>query len=225
MLAGPAPREKCLPTDRDRDYLPTPPTQPRAFSVFQGWDSFFQITGEAAATLVGLLFLVVSFSESRDRTQLLRAVSIYLTPSALHFAIVLTISALAVAPQLPVSVRVGFIGLAALTGLGNAIWACIGMALRARETAPAHWSDFWMYGVAPATIYSGLAATAAALWFHVDWAAQAMAVFLLALLLLGVRNAWDLVTWMAPQRGSGSGNGRAAGESGDIYRGGDDATG
>ena len=183
--------------------------------MFQGWDSVFQITGEASATLVGLLFLVVSFSESRDRDQLLRAVSIYLTPSALHFAIVLSISVLAVAPRLPVAIRTGLIGLAALTGLGNSIWACIGVRLRARIAGLAHWSDFWMYGVAPTAIYLGLAATTAALWASADWAAPTMAVLVLALLLLGVRNAWDLVTWMAPQRGGGS-----AGASGDGAAGG-----
>jgi hypothetical protein len=193
--------------------------------VFQGWDSFFQITGEAAATLVGLLFLVVSFSENRDRATMLRAASIYLTPSALHFAVVLSISVLAVAPRLPVAVRTGLIAVAALTGLGNAVWACIGMAPRARVSGLAHWSDFWMYGVTPAAVYAGLAATTTELWAGADWAAPAMAVLVLALLLIGVRNAWDLVTWMAPQRGGGSGNGAAAASGGDVYHGGDDATG
>ncbi len=179
--------------------------------MFQGWDSFFQITGEAAATLVGLLFLVVSFSQSRDRTQMLRAASIYLTPSALHFAVVLSISALAVAARLPDLVRIALVGLGALTGLGNSIWACIGMATRARETKLAHWSDFWMYGATPAAVYAGLAGATAALWAGADWAASAMAVLLLALLLIGIRNAWDLVTWMAPGRGGGGSGGENSG--------------
>ena len=82
-----------------------------------------------------------------------------------------------------------------------------------------------MYGVTPAAAYAGLAANTAGLWAGADWAAPAMAVLVLALLLIGVRNAWDLVTWMAPQRGGGSGNGAAAASGGDGYRGGDDATG
>ncbi len=172
--------------------------------MFQGWDSFFQITGEAAATLVGLLFLIVSFSENRDRTLMLRAASIYLTPTALHFAIVLLISALAVAPRLPVSIKMTLIGLGPLTGLYNSLWAGVRMAMRARETKLAHWSDFWMYGATPSVVYLGLVATTAALWLGVDLAPSAMAILLLALLLIGIRNAWDLVTWMAPRRGGGS---------------------
>jgi hypothetical protein len=34
------------------------------------------------------------------------------------------------------------------------------------------------------------------------WAPYGMGGLLLLLLLLGVRNAWDLVTWIAPARGS-----------------------
>ena len=129
-------------------------------------------------------------------------------PSALHFAIVLLISALSVAPKLTVSVKAALIGLGALTGFGNSIWACIGMLRRRLGVGLAHWSDFWLYGAAPTTIYSGLVGTSVAIWAGVGWACAAMSVLLLALLLLGIRNAWDLVTWMAPGRGSGgSGSG------------------
>ena len=168
--------------------------------MFRGWDSFFQITGEAGATLIGLLFLVVSFSQNRDRSRMLRAASIYLTPTALHFAIVLTISTLAVAPRLSVPVRAAVMLVAALTGLGNGIWACIGMRSRTPGAEPPHWSDFWLYGAAPTAVYLGLTAAAVALAAGAEWSVHAMAAFLLILLLIGIRNAWDLVTWMAPIR-------------------------
>jgi hypothetical protein len=170
--------------------------------MFYGWDSFFQITGEGAATLTGLMFVVVTLSERRDRSQMLRAASIYLTPTVLHFAIVLTISAVSEAPRLTVGSRAVLVGVAALTGLGNGVWACIGMARRTLGAAPPHWSDFWLYGVAPTVLYSALFGTAIAIGVEAPWAVHAMAAVLLVLLLLGVRNGWDLITWMAPVRGA-----------------------
>ena len=173
--------------------------------MFQGWNSFYQMTGGAAANLIGLLFVVATLIERRDRARVLRGVSIYLTPTALHFAMVLLVSALALAPRLAISAGAVLVGLGAVLGLGNAIWACVGMRARSPGAAPPHWSDFWLYGAAPVAVYLGLAATSVALWARAGWAVHALAAVLVALLLLGLRNAWDLVTWVAPTGDAGAG--------------------
>jgi hypothetical protein len=49
-------------------------------------------------------------------------------------------------------------------------------------------------------LYLGLAVAAAGVWARAAWATQALAGLLLSLLLLGIRNAWDLVSTMAPGR-------------------------
>jgi hypothetical protein len=36
-------------------------------------------------------------------------------------------------------------------------------------------------------------------WFDIHIAPASVAIFLLVLLLLSIRNAWDLVTWIAPR--------------------------
>ena len=172
--------------------------------MFQGWDSFFQITGEGAATLTGLMFVVITLSERRDRSQMLRAASIYLTPTVLHFAIVLTISAVSEAPRLTLAARSVVVGVAALTGLGNGAWACFGMARPRLGAGPPHWSDFWLYGAAPTVLYAALLVATFALAVQAPWAVHVMAALLLLLLLLGIRNGWDLITWMAPTRGTSS---------------------
>jgi hypothetical protein len=53
-------------------------------------------------------------------------------------------------------------------------------------------------------IYLALGGAAIALGARVDWAVHATAALLLTLLLCAIRNAWDLVTSMAPQ-GKGDG--------------------
>src|SRR5271168_2320669 len=73
--------------------------------------------------------------------------------------------------------------------------------LRAEGLEAPHWSDFWLYGAAPTGVHTVLVAAAVAIWAQVAWAAEALAGVLLALLLLGMRNAWDLITWMAPGQG------------------------
>jgi hypothetical protein len=62
-----------------------------------------------------------------------------------------------------------------------------------------HWSDFWLYGVLPGTLYLGLAGAALGLFTHAAWSLLTTAAVMLALLLAAIRNAWDLVTFMAPR--------------------------
>ena len=50
-------------------------------------------------------------------------------------------------------------------------------------------------------IYAGLLVAAVGLAQRAGWAVHANAALLLALLLIGIRNAWDMITWMAPMRG------------------------
>jgi hypothetical protein len=60
-----------------------------------------------------------------------------------------------------------------------------------------HWSDLWGYGVAPFAVSLALLAATAAIWFAPDWAPRAIAASLIATLLMAIRNAWDLVTWIS----------------------------
>ena len=50
------------------------------------------------------------------------------------------------------------------------------------------------------TVYLGLVLAVAASWGGAVHAAGALALAILLLMLLAVRNAWDLVTWLAPRR-------------------------
>ena len=56
-----------------------------------------------------------------------------------------------------------------------------------------------MYGVVPAAIYAAILTSDIVLWFEEPLAPFAIAALLLILLLIGIRNAWDLVLWMAGQ--------------------------
>ena len=167
--------------------------------MFERWDNFFVLIGTAAGGLIGLLFVVVTLTSERvDRDRALRASGIYMTPNLVHFAVALVASALVLAPLSPQLMAAVLAG-AALAGLANAVRASRGIAAFQRESASSpHWSDLPLYGVAPGVLYVGLLGVAAAIWLGADFAPYALAALLMILMLLAIRNAWDLITWIAP---------------------------
>ena len=168
--------------------------------MFQGWGDYFVLTGTASGGLIGLLFVVVTLTAGFDRAQVLRANDIYMTPNLVHFALVLVSSALVQAPLSPRLIAC-VIGGAALAGIGYAIRTCLGIRpLSKNSAAPPHWSDMPLYGLAPGALYVALLAVAVAIWAGWTSAPLALAAVLMALMLLAIRNAWDLITWMAPGR-------------------------
>lgn len=173
--------------------------------MFAGWENFYLMLGPAAAGLIGLLFVVVTLTAGRDRSETSRGQALYLTPTALNFAVVMTISAVAMAPKAPPAATAALFSIVALAGLASAIRASIGIGSPRPDKEPPHWSDFWLYGAMPTAVYLALCGACVAVWLRAQWAAPALALLLLILLLVAMRNAWDLVTTIAPMRNGGIG--------------------
>ena len=166
--------------------------------VFHGWDNFYLMIGSAAGALIGLLFVVVTLTTGFERSQASRGQAIYMTPTAVHFGVVLTTSAVALVPRLPASAVAVLFALGALCGLVKAVQSGIGIRTGIPGAEPPHWTDAWFYGVFPGVLYLGLLASSVAIWRGAAWAAYGTAFCLMVLLLIGIRDAWDLVTWIAP---------------------------
>jgi hypothetical protein len=167
--------------------------------MFHGWENYFGMLGTASAGLIGLLFVVVTLTANFETTQAQRGQALYMTPTGLNFASVLAVCALTLAPGLSPAVVAGALGMVALFGLGNSLRSSIGIARPLNKSDRPHWSDFWCYGAAPVVIYLGLGAAAIGVTNRASWAVYALAGTLLFQLLLGIRNAWDLVTYIAPR--------------------------
>jgi len=173
--------------------------------MFEGWDNFFVLLGTAAAGLIGLLFVVVTLTTGLERSRALRAGGIYMTPIAVHFGTVLAISACTLVPRLtPLQLAV-LIAVFAALGFSAAMRTCFGIVDFHRGADPPHWSDFWGYGAAPASAYLLFEASAYGVWRGAAWAPYLLAGMMLVLLLVAIRNAWDLLTWMAPGRDNRAG--------------------
>jgi hypothetical protein len=162
--------------------------------MFEGWDSFYLLIGGAAGALIGLLFIVITLIRGGNSGLQLRGASVYMTPTVAHLSMVLVLSATATAPRIPVL----------LDGLvfGGCALACLGFSGRALVmlagggVKSTHWSDLWGYGAAPFAASLALAVSAAGLWVSPLWADRGIAVSVTAMLLIAIRNAWDLVTWI-----------------------------
>lgn len=167
--------------------------------MFEGWDSFYLLIGGAAGGLIGLLFIVVTLIRGDDTGSKLRGASVFMTPTVAHLAMVLTLSALAAAPRIQTTVAGAIFCACALICLGFTGRALL--MLLTGSVQATHWSDIWGYGVAPFAACLALAASAASLWFAPGWAAPGIAFSVVAILLIAIRNAWDLVTWITAKGG------------------------
>jgi len=164
--------------------------------MFQGWENFYLLVGGAAGAIIGLLFIVSTLRTNIDRDRALAGSSVYMTPVVAHLSIVLSISALAASPGVPPSLAAGGVGLCAVIGLICAIRVAW-MLRNDKQFESSHWSDFWWYGFWPCVIYVALGAAGGAEWLRPTAAPYGIAGALLALMLISIHNAWDLVTWIS----------------------------
>lgn len=166
--------------------------------MFEGWDDFYLLIGSAAAALIGLLFVVATLSTGNDRRTAEKGQRLYMTPIVFHLAVIVVLSAMAMAPTLQ-PVGFGLItGIAVAAGLGQAMRSINGIR-NAELGEPPHWTDVWFYGVGPGVVYLALAAASVVVLLDRHDAENWIATITVVLLLLSIRNAWDLVTFLAPR--------------------------
>ena len=97
------------------------------------WNSFYVIVGSSAGALIGLQFVVMTLIAQRPVPRMAEAGAAFSTPSVVHFAVVLLLSAIMSAPWR----TVGAVGVVwGLVGIGGIAYAII-VARRMRlQTAP-----------------------------------------------------------------------------------------
>jgi hypothetical protein len=168
--------------------------------MFEGWDSFYILIGGAAGALIGLMFVVATLTSGLEVATVSRGMRVYLSPVVFHFTVVLLISAMASVPHISIWLVSASLGVLALSGI-------IYSAKITRSLFDNNWndvspdiSDRCFYGIGPVCIYLALAGAALAVWTAPKLAVDFLAVILLAVLVIGIRNAWDLVTTIAQRR-------------------------
>ena len=168
--------------------------------MFEGWDSFYILIGGAAGALIGLMFVVATLTAGIEQSTASRGMRVYLSPVVFHFSVVLLISAIASIPHLALWVVSTSLGMLALAGIVYSAKITKNLFDNKWEEILPDVSDRCFYGIGPLCIYLALAGTAVAVMTAPTFAVELLAVIMLVVLAIGIRNAWDLVTTIVQRR-------------------------
>jgi hypothetical protein len=164
------------------------------------WQTFYVLVGTAAATLVGLMFVAVTFGSSIIKPETSGTARSFIDPTFTHFVQVLFMSCLVVIPTM----RPRLFGWLLLTVSALRFAALFRVHRHMRRAQRTHndieLSD-WVSGiVVPLLSYLLLGATGVGFVHGHAGAFTALAIVTIAILMLGVFGAWELMLWMALTR-------------------------
>ena len=163
--------------------------------LLAAWNSFYVIIGSAAAALTGLMFVVITLARTDDGHASETAVSVFNTPTIVHFSCALFTAALMSVPFrsfVPIAIILGLAGVAGV----------VHVALTARLTSKLEnyrpdAEDWTWHVLLPFVAYATLSIGAIALPAAPAHALYAPAAAITLLVFIGIHNAWDVVTFLA----------------------------
>jgi hypothetical protein len=167
------------------------------FREIEAWGGFYTFVGTAAATLLGLVFVVVSLGKGLVGTDhAMQAVRAFYTPVIAFFSTDIVLSTVMLVPHTTprtLSVLFGVIGIAGL------LYMVASGALPQWRSLELSLDDLVFYIALPFLAYIALCVAAVLLWNQAQFALYTSAAVTILLLLIGIRNAWDLVISIARQ--------------------------
>jgi hypothetical protein len=157
-----------------------------------GWENYYVIVGSSAAALIGLQFVVITLIASRRKPAPAETVSAFGTPTVVHLAGALLVSAIMSAPWpslFAISIAL------AMCGVGGLAY-CVMVIRRARRQTSYQpvWEDWLWHAILPCSMYTALAITEVFLRTTPQIALFVIGASALGLLFIGIHNAWDTVT-------------------------------
>jgi hypothetical protein len=160
----------------------------------EAWETFYLMVGSSAGALIGLVFVVITLSGEIDPARAGIAQRTFMSPTIFHFVTVLIVSCAAVVTSLPREAMALAITIPAIAGVWNSGVAIA--ILTSGKLNVTHWTDYLYYGALPAVGHLWLIAAAWMVWQQAAFAEYGVAIGAMGLLLLGIRDAWDLATWL-----------------------------
>jgi len=176
-------------------------------SPLAGWDNYYVIIGSSAGGLTGLTFVVIALI--REAMQGVRPAGVggYVTPTIVHFGGVLALAAFLSMPhQHLATVSVG-LAIAGVAGLAYGGSIAAHMRNHGGQYTPVR--EDWIFNlILPTVVYGALLVAAFLIWRHTEVALYVVAGATLGLLLIGIRNAWDIAVWLSIRKATGPGAAR-----------------
>ena len=162
--------------------------------ALSAWQNFYVIVGSSSAALIGVQFIVITLIAGMSIRPTADSISAFGTPTVVHLAGALLVSAVMSAPWrslFPASVAL------AISGLGGLAYSGIVIYRACRQTLyQPVWEDWLWHALRPFGGYAALALAAVFLRTTTQLAEFVIGAAALGLLLIGIHNAWDSVTYM-----------------------------
>jgi hypothetical protein len=163
--------------------------------MLEGWHEFYALLGTAAAALVALLFVAVSIGTSvlTPEPQSRANTSTYMSPVVFHYANILFLSLIALVPTQTWESFGLTIGIASAACL---VYTAI-IAARVHRNSISDLADRFAYAAVPLLCY---VAGVVAAWLLLKKSTAGLNVLAgaaLLLLVINIRNAWDLMISLA----------------------------
>ena len=174
--------------------------QEAAVSPLATWQNFYVIIGSAAATLTGLMFVVITLIAGvRVRvSSASEPIAAFSTPNVVHFCAALLVAAILSAPWQALWQAGLLLG---LSSLGGVMYVVIVVRRTRRQTDYQPVLEDWLWhGVFPLVSYTALVVAAIVLPSNPVPALFVIGAATVLLLFIGIHNAWDNVTYIAFER-------------------------
>ena len=155
------------------------------------WQNFYMLMGQASATLMGLMFVVITLIGGIESylPTLREGISAFNTPTVVHFGVVLLLAVILSAPWSALS-NLGLV--LSLLGLAVVVYLII-VVRRMRHVPdyPTPLKDWLWYMVFPLGANIAVIVAAIALSTDPSLALSIISLAMVVLLFLGIHNAWD----------------------------------
>lgn len=168
--------------------------------LLSNWQNFYMIMGTAAATLTGLMFVVTTlFAGLNTHVEIANAgISAFNTPTVVQFCAVLLLAGIFCAPWQTFSTISLLLGL--LSGIMVFYQIIVMQRMRRMPHYQSTLEDWLWYMVLPLLANIMFIIAAILLSKNPSLALYLVASAIMMLLLIGIRNAWDNVTFLALMR-------------------------
>lgn len=167
----------------------SPPMTPLA-----EWQTFYQIVGSAAAALTGLQFVAIALVADVPMKSGEHGVEAFTGPTIVHFVAALLLAASVVMPWNGLAPPAICWSIAGLSGLVYV--ACVVHRMRKQTAYQPVFEDWLFHAILPFCAYAGLAASGLRTRLHPRGALFGIAAVSLLLLVVGIHNSWDNLTYL-----------------------------
>ncbi|HEU0000054.1 MAG TPA: hypothetical protein VFQ36_04100 [Ktedonobacteraceae bacterium] len=169
--------------------------------TLRDWQNFYMLTGAAAATLIGLLFVAISISVGTNLSikQARNSLRTFVNPILVYYSQVFIISCLAIMPLQSINILGGVVVVLGGLNIFLALKICWRiLVLHRDEMELGHWIWHFFLPLITSILY---VCTAIGFFNGAQLAAPGLSVADLLCLAIGLRNTWVLTLWLVMHQG------------------------